>query len=178
MITIYGSSRENGNTEELAKAVLKDINTEEVYLRRHTINPITDMRHDELGFTNQQDDYYDIAKKMAAHDTILFVTPLYWYGMSGLMKNFVDRWSERIRDSTIKFKEQMKNKRVYVVVVGCRGASVIALPPIMLFQYIVDFIGSSFSGYIIGEANAPGDIAKDVKAQKQAIVLNQELKQL
>lgn len=63
MITIYGSSRENGNTEELAKAVLKDINTEEVYLRRHTINPITDMRHDELGFTNQQDDYYDIAKR-------------------------------------------------------------------------------------------------------------------
>ena len=28
MITIYGSSRENGNTEELAKVVLKDINTE------------------------------------------------------------------------------------------------------------------------------------------------------
>lgn len=108
MITIYGSSRENGNTEELAKAVLKDINTEEVYLRRHTIHPITDMRHDELGFTNQQDDYYDIAKKMAAHDTILFVTPLYWYGMSGLMKNFVDRWSESLRDSTINFKEQMK----------------------------------------------------------------------
>ena len=52
MITIYGSSRENGNTEELAKTVLKDINTEEVYLRQHTINPITDMRHDELGFTN------------------------------------------------------------------------------------------------------------------------------
>jgi multimeric flavodoxin WrbA len=178
MITIYGSSRENGNTEELAKVVLKDINTEEVYLRRHTINPITDMRHDELGFTNQQDDYYDIAKKMAAHDTILFVTPLYWYGMSGLMKNFMDRWSESLRDSTINFKEQMKNKRVYVIVVGGTGASIKALPLIMQFQYIVDFIGSSFSGYIIGEANAPGDITKDVKAQKQAIVLNQELKQL
>jgi hypothetical protein len=47
----------------------------------------------------------------------------------------------------------------------------------MQFQYIVDFIGSSFSGYIIGEANAPGDIAKDVKAQQQAVVLNQKLKQ-
>ncbi len=63
MITIYGSSRENGNTEELAKAVLSGIDTEEVYLRQHTIHPITDMRHDEHGFTNQQDDYYDIAKK-------------------------------------------------------------------------------------------------------------------
>ena len=97
--------------------------------------------------------------------------------MSGLMKNFVDRWSESLRDSTINFKEQMKNKRVYVLVVGGTGASVKALPLIMQFQYIVDFIGSSFSGYIIGEANAPGDIAKDVKAQQQAIVLNQELKQ-
>src|SRR6478609_7635457 len=157
MITIYGSSRENGNTEELAKAVLSGIDTEEVYLRHHTIHPITDMRHDELGFTNQQDDYYDIAKKMAAHDTILFVTPLYWYGMSGLMKNFVDRWSESLRDSTINFKEQMKNKRVYVLVVGGRGACLRALSFFRHFKYLVVFMAFFLRDYVRGEEKAPGN---------------------
>src|SRR5690349_9437093 len=115
MFILHGSSRPNGNTEQLTHMLLEGVQTEEVYLRNHTIQPITDQRHDADGFQPIDDDYDNIIKRMLEHDTIVFATPLYWYGMSGYMKNFVDRWSQSLRDTSLHFKERMQGKKVYVV---------------------------------------------------------------
>ncbi|WP_026676251.1 flavodoxin family protein [Fictibacillus gelatini] len=176
MFVLHGSSRENGNTESIINLLLEGIEAERIYLREKNILPIVDKRHDPEGFPQRHDEYEEIAKKMLEHDTIVFATPLYWYGMSGTMKNFIDRWSESLRDPDLRFAERMKNKKMYVVIVGGDDPKRKALPLIMQFQYIFDFVGASFEDYIIGEGNKPGDIMTDHEALHKARFLNKVLK--
>lgn len=178
MFVIYGSSRPGGNTEQLANVIFQGIEKEEVYLRNSNIIPITDKRHDPEGFQDVGDDYNQISKQMLDHEVIVFVTPLYWYGMSGHMKNFIDRWSQSLRDKDLNFAERMKDKKMYVVVVGGKEARIKAIPLIGQFNYIFEFVKASFEGYIIGEASIPGDIHKDEWVLQQANILNKQLKGL
>ncbi|MEH6938948.1 flavodoxin family protein [Bacillus sp. JJ664] len=176
MFIIHGSSRENGNTEQLTKMITEGISVSEVQLRTKNIRPINDQRHAEFGFQPVDDDFDHICKEMLEHDTIIFSTPLYWYGMSGYMKNYIDRWSQSLRDKELNFAEKMKTKKMYVVIVGGDNPSLKALPLILQFKHIFEFLGASFGGYILGKANSPGDIRLDSNTIQQANALNLKLK--
>jgi multimeric flavodoxin WrbA len=176
VLAIYGSSRENGNSEKLASYLLKDINHTPVHLREMTIKPITDQRHDLNGFQPVEDDFNELIEVFLKADAVVFVTPLYWYGMSGTMKDFFDRWSQALRDERFSFKEHAKDKKAYVIISGGDSPKIKALPLVQQFQYIFDFVGMKLEGYVIGEANAPGDIEKDTKAISEAAVMNDWLK--
>ena len=54
---ISGSSRDNGNTEELAQTVTQDLPATWFRLRQYRITPIHDQRHDPDGFDPVSDDY-------------------------------------------------------------------------------------------------------------------------
>lgn len=173
---IYGGTRKESNTEILAENILQGITAERVYLRNYHIHPIEDLRHAEGGFHPVNDDYDPIIDRIMPNDILLFVTPIYWYSMSGIMKNFIDRWSQTLRDARYPgFKTSMSNKKAYVIAVGGDHPYVKGLPMIQQFQYIFDFIGISFQGYIIGHANKPGDIHEDKKALFATSELNKKL---
>ena len=107
ILALYGSSRDNGNTERLADHALEGLPCTKIHLRRHDIRPIVDLRHAPGGFQPVDDDYDAIVQQVLAHDMLVFATPLYWYGMSGHMKNFVDRWSQSLRDTRYAFRYEM-----------------------------------------------------------------------
>ncbi|WP_088072243.1 flavodoxin family protein [Gottfriedia luciferensis] len=176
MFILHGSSRENGNTEQLTNLITKDVKTTEVHLRHKNIKAINDQRHESTGFQPIDDDYEEIIKEMLDHETIIFSTPLYWYGMSGYMKNFIDRWSQSLRDKELQFADKMKGKKMYVVIVGGDNPKMKALPLILQFKHIFEFVGASFEGYIIGVGNTPGAILEDEETIQQAKLLNESLK--
>ncbi|MEE6449053.1 flavodoxin family protein [Gottfriedia acidiceleris] len=176
MFIIHGSSRENGNTEQLTSIMTKGVAKTEVQLRHKNIKAINDQRHEPNGFQPINDDYEEIIKEMLEHDTIIFSTPLYWYGMSGYMKNFIDRWSQSLRNKDLQFAEKMKNKKMYVVIVGGDQPKIKALPLILQFKHIFEFVGATLEGYIIGTGNSPGAILDDQLAIQQAKLLNTTLK--
>ncbi|KEZ49859.1 NAD(P)H-dependent oxidoreductase [Metabacillus indicus LMG 22858] len=178
ILAIYGSSRENGNSEKLADWVLEGTEHTAIHLRKKTILPIADKRHEEGGFQPVEDDFHSVIDAFLKADTVVFSTPLYWYGMSGSMKDFFERWSQALRDETLSFKESVKGKKAYVVIAGGDSPKIKALPLIQQFQYIFDFVGMEFCGYIIGEANAPGDMEKDKKAAAEAGVMNEQIKHM
>jgi multimeric flavodoxin WrbA len=174
---IYGSTRENGNTEALTEIVIQDITVEKIILRDYNIQPIHDQRHDENGFTHIADDYDSLVERMMQHDTIIFATPVYWYSMTGIMKNFVDRWSQTMRDVKFPgFKEQLGTKKAFVIAVGGDNPHVKGLPLIQQFNYIFQFMGISFEGYVLGKASRPGDILNDQVAFASATEMNLKLK--
>lgn len=62
------------------------------------------------------------------------------------------------------FKKQLAQKKAYVIAVGGDDPYVKGLPMIQQFQYIFDFMGISFEGYILGDGNKPRDILNDKNA--------------
>jgi multimeric flavodoxin WrbA len=112
------------------------------------------------------------------HDAIVFATPLYWYGMSGHMKNFIDRWSQSLRDPRYDFKEAMRGKQAYVVITGGENARLFALPLVQQFDLIFRFMSMDFKGYLIGYGGKPDGILQDERALEEAKQLNRQLKQI
>lgn len=176
VLALLGSSRNPGNTETLTDIVLQGIPHTKIHLAEKKITPIIDMRHHPDGFQTIDDDNHSIIDLVMESDTLIFATPVYWYGMSGTMKNWIDRWSQTLRDKKISFQSSMKQKTAYVVTVGGDNPRIKGLPLIMQFQYIFDFMGMSFGGYIIGEANTPGEIVSDKQALQAAEILNQKIR--
>jgi multimeric flavodoxin WrbA len=177
VLVIYGSSRRHGNSELLADRVVEGLAAEKIYLVEKTIRPIDDRRHDPEGFPTVDDDYDSVIERVLAHDTLVFATPVYWYGMSGLMKNFIDRWSQSLRDPRYAFREVMAKKSAYVVLVGGDDPRIKALPLVEQFRYIFDFMRMRFAGYILGQGNRPGDILSDAAAMHEASLLNARLRE-
>lgn len=173
---IYGGTRLNGNTEILTEYAIRGLNTEKIFLRDYSILPIRDMRHSEEGFQDQNDDYNSIISRILQHDTLIFSTPIYWYSMSGTMKNFIDRWSQTLRDSKYPdFKSKMATKKAYVIAVGGDNPHIKGLPMIQQFKYIFDFMEIEFMGYLLGCGNKPEDIYQDKVALSNAEQLREKL---
>lgn len=169
IIVFHGSTRTNSNTEILTYQAIPKNRGTHIYLRDYTIYPITDQRHDKSGFSPVDDDHNKLIDQLLKHDTIVFSTPIYWYSMSGLMKLFIDRWSQTLRDSDYdRFREKLANKKVYAVIVGGDNPTIKGLPLIQQFQYICQFYSMEFAGYVIGKASRPGEILHDKRALESA----------
>ncbi|WP_083484835.1 flavodoxin family protein [Paenibacillus ihumii] len=176
IVVLHGSTRQGGNTEALTEVALEGLERTDIYLREKKILPIHDQRHDEGGFDPVDDDYDSIVREVLNHDILVFTTPVYWYGASGILKNFIDRWSQSLRDKRYDFKASMASKKAYVIVVGGDNPRIKAMPLIQQLKYTFDFVGMLLEGYVIGKASRPGDIADDSRALAEAQWLNYELK--
>lgn len=172
VLALYGSSRRDGNSEILADRLVEGLDATRIYLAEQTISPIDDGRHAPGGFLPVDDDYDAIVEQVLAHDLLVFATPIYWYGMSGQMKLFVDRWSQSLREKRYDFKGSLAAKQAYVVLAGGDEPRIKGLPLVQQFHYIFDFVKMRFAGYVIGEGNKPGEVLQDGRALDEAGRLN------
>ncbi|WYP26499.1 flavodoxin family protein [Alkalihalobacillus sp. FSL W8-0930] len=176
---IYGSTRANGNTVRLAEEVVKELpNVTRINLLDYQFKDITDQRHDANGFSPVEDEYNTIIDQVLECDVLLFATPIYWYGMTSVMKRFVDRWSQAVRDERYpNFKERMSEKDAYIIAVGGDNPREKGLPLVQQFNYICGFIGLNYKGFLLGEGAKPNDILMDHRALEEARELGEVLKQ-
>ena len=88
-VIIQGSSKSNGNTKKVID-----------YLNINNDFDIIDLKTKNIGgfeydFSNSEDDFIPLMEDIInKYDTIIFATPVYWYSMSGTLKNFFDRMSD------------------------------------------------------------------------------------
>jgi len=175
---IYGGTRPDGNTEFLASKAIDGLSVHKVYLRDFNIHPIIDYRHSPEGFPPVGDEYDSVIDQVLPHATWVFVTPIYWYSMSGTMKNFIDRWSQTMRDNRYpEFRRQLAEKTAFVITAGGDNPKIKGLPLILQFQHIFAFFGTTFGGYVIGHASRPGDIVNDRPALSAASDLGKLLEE-
>ncbi|NEW06701.1 flavodoxin family protein [Paenibacillus sp. SYP-B3998] len=160
---LLGSSRKQGNSERLATRLVDGLEADIIYLSDYNIQPIDDYRHAELG-AYPADDYRELIDRVLARDTIVFATPIYWYGLSGILKTFIDRWSQSLNENRAEFKARLSGKKAYVIAVGDDEPQLKGLPLIQQFQYIFDYAHFSFEGYVLGKGNKPDSILEDVAA--------------
>jgi multimeric flavodoxin WrbA len=175
IMAILGSSRKKGNTEFLVDQILKGIDSTRIYLADHHLAPLVDKRHTEEGFRFGENDCDEIMRKFLESDVIIFATPLYWYGMSGQMKIFFDRWSQYLRDPRFGFREELGKKQAYVVIAGGDDPKTEALPLLQQFTLIFRYVKMDFVDYLIAKGNRPGDVKQDKAALAKAALWNQTL---
>lgn len=98
ILAINGSARKNGNTAKLLKKVLdyakkEGAKAEILHLIDKNIKPCTSCLAEENCKypCNIKDDMQEIFKLLEKADCLVLGSPTYWYSLSGLMKNFIDR---------------------------------------------------------------------------------------
>lgn len=111
-LVILGSARKSGDTAKLVSTLFDDGDVLQADLLDYTILPY---RYD--GRYAKDDGFMQIVELLLAHRQIIFATPVYWYAMSGLMKNFFDRLTD-----IVTFKKEigrkLKGKQVFLIVAG------------------------------------------------------------
>ena len=88
-VIIQASANSFGNTHKVINYLNKDLSFDVIDLKTKNIGSF------EYDFSNADDDFLPLMEKVIEnYDTIIFATPVYWYSMSGLLKDFFDRMSD------------------------------------------------------------------------------------
>lgn len=90
-LLLQASARSDGNTHQIVQALRKQLDFDVIDLKTKHIESYSYERE------NQSDDFLPIMRDIAEnYDLLVFATPVYWYSMSGLLKNFLDRLTDCI----------------------------------------------------------------------------------
>jgi multimeric flavodoxin WrbA len=107
-LVILGTARDESNTLKAIETRFKEY--ELIDLRKYNIEYYNSAE-------NQTDDFKKIADKMQDADQIVFATPVYWYAMSGILKVFLDRFT----DLMYRLKpigKSLKGKKTFLIATG------------------------------------------------------------
>jgi multimeric flavodoxin WrbA len=108
-VVIFGSARSNGNTGKALDLALTDYDFQFIDLSKFIIHPF-----DYDGY-NSEDDFISLMNNILEYDRIFFTTPIYWYGPSTIMKIFLDRWSDILKEPYKKIGKAFVGKEVFII---------------------------------------------------------------
>lgn len=105
VLGINGSARSYGNTARLLRVALyaaeeEGADTKLLHLYQYRINPCQACYSDhylECHYPKKCplyegiDDYHKLAELILAADALIIATPVYWFNVSGILKNLIDR---------------------------------------------------------------------------------------
>lgn len=170
---VLGSARADGNTESLARAAaacLPETDRQEwLHLAELGLPPFTDRRHTGDGTTPPASGAEKRAQDatLAATD-IVIASPLYWYSVSGAVKNYLDYWSGWMRVPGLEFRARMAGKRL-------RGVSAVSDPnraataPLAgTLRLSAEYLRMEWRGLLVGNGSRPGDVLGDHEALAEA----------
>lgn len=110
------------------------------------------------------DDYDSALEQVLAADALVLGTPLYWYGVSGALKTFIDRFfcfiagsypgSQRVRDRLVE-------KRLGVVISAEESYRGATLGPTASLQELARYLHWDLVGIVTGIGNRRGEVRSD-----------------
>ena len=114
ILFINGSPRRHGNTATLGERLLTDCPHTTRHLTDYTLHFVQDDRETDRDQRDTSDDYEAFMRTdFARASDIVLGTPVYWYGMTGQLKVFMDRWFD-----SFSHDFPFAGKRVYLLIVG------------------------------------------------------------
>ncbi|MGB3182037.1 MAG: NAD(P)H-dependent oxidoreductase [Cyclobacteriaceae bacterium] len=111
-MVIVGSHRDESDTLAFTEKILGDIPHKLVNLRKVRISPYC-----YSGKYREEDQFDYMAGLMAIYNPIVFATPVYWYSMSGIMKDYFDRITDLLTINK-PYGRKLRGKTIYVISVG------------------------------------------------------------
>jgi multimeric flavodoxin WrbA len=137
-VIIQGSAKSNGNTAEIVRLLNKHLDYDVLDLSLLEIAPF------DYEFKNRHDDFLPTIRNIVEqYDVILFATPVYWYAMSGIMKNFFDRITDCL-DLEKDTGRKLRGKSMAALSCGSYDADFEGF--FMPFRNSADYLGMNYLG--------------------------------
>jgi multimeric flavodoxin WrbA len=96
-------------------------------------------------------------RQILAYETIIFITPVYWYSMSGLMKNFFDRISDCLKTEK-DLGRKLRGKNMIAIACGSDETEVEGF--FVPFKNSAEYLGMNYLGNLHTwvEHKIPGEV--------------------
>jgi len=134
-----GSSNPLGDTYGVCKSIV-----DRHHFKFQDLNELVIMPYD-YDHENRDDDFLGFMRHVVkSYDTIILATPVYWYSMSGIMKNFLDRFTDLL---TIEkdLGRQLRGKSLLVASVSKNDDCPEEYPK--PFERSANYLGMNWKGY-------------------------------
>ncbi|WP_268848430.1 flavodoxin family protein [Flavobacterium aestivum] len=139
-VIIQGSSRSNGNTNKIVSFVQKETSFDIIDLKSKQIGGF------DYDSKNKDDDFLPLMEEIVnKYDTIIFATPVYWYSMSGIMKNFFDRIADCLKNEK-EIGEKLQGKAMGMI--SCGSDSELKKGFEMPFVETANYLGMYYLGNV------------------------------
>jgi NAD(P)H-dependent FMN reductase len=181
VLGVVGSARKNGNTQILVQGILDGAKLAgaevEILLLAGIELKDCDGCHAcwRGNSCAKGDDMNDLYRKISESDVIVFGTPVYWYGPSGLMKCFLDRF---VYFNCPTNRPQIKGKGVILAIPFEESDLGTAGPLVEMFQRSIRFLEMRHLGTIlVPGVTIKGEVRKKDDVMKTASQLGREAAQ-
>ena len=176
IVVLKGSPRHNGNSNSLADEFIRGAKE-----NGHDIFEFNCTRHkvggclgcDKCGMRNlcvQRDDFDLLRPELIEADVIVFATPIYYFGVSGQLKNVIDRFysaHDVMGHKTTYFFATMGNPNVHV-----------ADPSADMYDKMIRYLGWTDGGKILANGIWAKGAIQGTKFMDIAYKYGKELKNL
>ncbi len=88
-LIIQGSARADGHTAQAVQLLREETQGKVIDLLDYQVAP-----YDYRNAYPADDDFLSLAKRVIIYDRMILASPVYWYSMSGIMKHFLDRFTD------------------------------------------------------------------------------------
>ena len=164
---LCASARQNGNSLALARRAAAALPADTIQTWRDLTDPALpafhDRRHGDT-YAAPEGVATDLMRATLAASDLVFVAPLYWYGLPASAKLYIDHWSHWMRVPATGFKAAMPAKRVWLVMAHSGSSPEQIAPAVECLRFSADYMQAPLAGVLLGDANAPGEIAADAAA--------------
>jgi multimeric flavodoxin WrbA len=186
VLGILGSPRKGGNTDLLLEQFLKGAEKEGAEVERinlvdYNITPCKECHGcDNTGQCVILDDMQKIYPKITEADIVVLASPIFFYGISGWAKAFVDRsqpfWARKYLLKDPCFNKDGKKRKGFLISVGATKGEKLFDGAILTTKYFFDVINAKYIGELIFRGvEQKGDILKHPDALLQAFEAGRRL---
>ena len=153
-IIVLGSARSDGHTRRMAESLSRETGMEVLDLNDF------DIGYFEYNNYDRGDDFIPVIERILKQDIIVFATPVYWYNMSAIMKNFFDRFTDLLR-LHLDLGRQFRTKEMAVL--SCSASPSHDPDFERPFKRTAEYLGMGYQGHLSTWAMREGDISEEVR---------------
>jgi multimeric flavodoxin WrbA len=172
VVVLCSSPRRDGNSRLLAEALAKGAAgagnaVELIHLADHIKEFLRDCRtcRDDQGRCTIDDDFEALLRDMVLPaDALVYATPIWWYGVSGMLKTFIDRifcyiaYSNPDSEDVVR---QLRWKRAALLMSAEESNFSARLAIVQQMQETCRYLDHSLVGIVTGIGNRRGDVQGD-----------------
>ena len=159
-----------GNSEQLAYCAAHhlpaDATQQWLHLQDWPLPYFVDMRH-HTPYPPPAGNAQVLLEATLAATDVVFVAPLYWYSLPVHAKHYLDYWNAWLRTPGLNFREQMRGKTLWSIVVSS-GEQAEAAPLEATLVLTAKYMQMPWGGMLYGTGSRPNDIQDDVLALERA----------